>query len=467
MDAALAVNGLTIAAGHGPLVRDVSFSVERGDNLTILGETGSGKSLVAQAVMGILPPELKATGEIGVAGVVSAADSGSRRRLWGRTLALLPQEPWRSLDPTMRAVEQVAEGYRGSARVAALDSARRALTGFGLQGTEDHYPFMLSGGMAQRVAIAATGAAGASLVIVDEPTKGLDADLRGGAIDALRHVLSSGRTLLTITHDVHVARALGGTVMVMLDGAVIETGQAETLLREPRHDYTRRLLAAEPVAWPTRPAPRLGSTILTASGLTKRYGRKTLFEDLELDVRAGQRLAVVGRSGSGKTTLGDVLLGVTSADAGTVVRAQALPAIRFQKIYQDPPAAFAPRVTLRQSMADLVARHRLNPREVEHLMVRLRLDPRLLDRRPHQVSGGELQRFALVRILLLSPAFIFADEPTSRLDPITQQDTIDLLVTHAAERECALLLVTHDAGIGTNVAGDAVLQVGQAAAGAE
>lgn len=462
MAAALVVNGLTISAGHGPLVRDVSFAVERGGNLTVLGETGSGKSLVAQAVMGTLPSELTATGEITVDGMVSAADSGSRRRLWGRTLALLPQEPWRSLDPTMRVVAQVAEGYRGATRHPALDSARRALAGFSLQGSEDHFPFMLSGGMAQRVALAATGAAGASVVIVDEPTKGLDADLRDGAITALRHLLASGRALLTITHDVQVARALGGTVMVMLDGAVIETGPAETLLQAPGHDYTRRLLAAEPAAWAPRQAPQLGPSILTASGLTKRYGRKTLFEHLAFDVRAGQRLAIVGRSGSGKTTLGDVLLGVTRADAGRVARAPEIPAIRFQKIYQDPPAAFAPMATLRQSMNDLVARHRLDPREVERLMAILRLDPRLRDRRPHQVSGGELQRFALVRILLLSPAFIFADEPTSRLDPITQQETIDLLVTHAAERACALLLVTHDAAIGANVAGDAVLRVGHA-----
>ncbi|MGE3179695.1 MAG: ABC transporter ATP-binding protein [Vicinamibacterales bacterium] len=460
MTVALAADGLTITAEHGPLVRDVSFTVARGGSLTILGETGSGKSLLSQVVMGTLPAGLTATGTVVIEGVSSGAGSGERRRLWGRTLALLPQEPWRSLDPTMRSVPQVAEGYAKVTQDVALARAELALRGLGLSGAGHFYPFMLSGGMAQRVALAATTAGGASIVIVDEPTKGLDANLRDDAVAVLLGVLASGRTLLTITHDVHVARALGGTVAVMLDGAIVEQGSAEDVLGAPRHAYTRRLLEAEPSAWPSRPVFPLGAPILTGTGLTKRYGPKTLFENVDLQVRAGQRLAVVGASGSGKTTLGDVLLGVTHADRGRVVRDPALPPIRFQKLYQDPPASFAPRVTIRRSMDDLVAKHRLEPSEIPRVMARLRLSPILLDRRPDQVSGGELQRFAILRILLLSPAFIFADEPTSRLDPITQQETIDLLVDHAAERGCALLLVTHDARIAANVAQRAVLRLG-------
>ncbi len=349
MTVSLAVRGLMISGTQGRLVRDVSFAIDRGSNLTIVGETGSGKSLLAEAIMGTLPHGLTATGEIAVDGVTSSAASRARRALWGRTLATLPQEPWRSLDPTMRAVRQVAEGYPTS-RAAARALARRAMRELGLEEAEDLYPFMLSGGMAQRVALAATGAGGASLVIVDEPTKGLDASLRDDAVAVLRNVLTSGRTLFTITHDVHVARALGGTMAVMLEGAFVEQGPADTLLRAPTHEYTRRLLAAEPSAWPVRQAPACGEPILTASGLTKRYGPKTLFEDLDLEVRAGQRLAIVGPSGSGKTTLGDVLVGVTKAEAGIVARNARLAPIQFQKLYQDPPAAFAPRVTVRRSM---------------------------------------------------------------------------------------------------------------------
>ncbi len=464
MTTALAVHGLSVSTDQTSLVRDVSFSVERGSSLTILGETGSGKSLLAQAIMGTLPAGLQARGDIVVGGAATPAAGTTRHHLWGRTLALLPQEPWRSLDPTMRALEQVAEGYFAITHAEACARAGRALRGLGLEHAGPRYPFMLSGGMAQRVALAATEAGGASIVIVDEPTKGLDADLRDDAVGVLRSVLTGGRTLVTITHDVYVARALGGTVAVMLDGVFVEQGPAEVLLVAPQHEYTRRLLAAEPSAWPARPAPTSGAPLLSASGLTKRYGAHTLFAALDVEVCAGQRLAVVGPSGSGKTTLGDVLVGVTRPDAGTVRRRPGIPPTRFQKLYQDPPAAFPPRVTLRQAIDDLVARHRLDTQDVTRLMARLKLDPTLLGRRPDQVSGGELQRFALLRILLLSPAFIFADEPTSRLDPITQQETIDLLVEHAAERECALLLVTHDARIGTNVAGDAVIRIGRQSA---
>ena len=347
MTTALAVNGLTISTGRERLVRDVSCAVERGSSLTILGETGSGKSLLAHAIMGTLPAGLHATGDVVVEGTATPAAGTARHRLWGRTLALLPQEPWRSLDPTMRSIRQVAEGYVEVTRAEARTRASFALRGLGLDGADELFPFMLSGGMAQRVALAATGAGGASVVIVDEPTKGLDAD---GAVSVLRGVVTSGRTLLTITHDVSVARALGGTVAVMLDGVFVEQGPAEVMLVAPRHEYTRRLLAAEPSAWPARPTPRTGEPIVWASGLTKRYGPRTLFADLDVEVCAGQRLAVVGRSGTGKTTFGHVLVGVMRADAGTVRRKPEIPSIRFQKLYQDPPAAFPPRVSLLASM---------------------------------------------------------------------------------------------------------------------
>ena len=461
MTSALAVRGLKVSAGHGPLVRDVSFAVERGQSFTILGETGSGKSLVSQTIMATLPGELDATGAVEIDGVTTEAGSDARRRLWGGKLALLPQEPWLSLDPTMRVIDQVAEGFTRSPRREARARAREALRPLGLSPAERAYPFMLSGGMAQRAAFAATGAAGASIILVDEPTKGLDAALKGEVVAVLQRVLASGRTLLTITHDVEVARALGGQVAVMLEGEIVEQGPAEAMLSAPAHPYTRRLLAAEPSAWPARAPPSLGEPVLTGTGLTKRYGGKTLFEGLDVVVRAGARLSVVGPSGSGKTTFGNVLLGLVRPDGGEVVRAAGVPATRFQKLYQDPPAAFPPRTSLRQAMADLVKRHRLDPAEIDRLMARLRLDPILLDRRPDQVSGGELQRFAMLRILMLSPAFIFADEPTSRLDPITQQETLDLLADHAAERNCALLLVTHDPAIARNLAGDATISIGR------
>ncbi|MEH3087763.1 MAG: ATP-binding cassette domain-containing protein [Xylophilus ampelinus] len=447
---------------HGPragvLVQPLSFAIAPGQALSLLGESGSGKSLIAHALMGTLPGKLRAAGRLRIDGEASdAADPAARRRLWGRRLALLPQEPWLALDPTMRVIDQVAEGHAlvghpGEDLDAAERRARDDLASLGLSAAARQFPFAISGGMAQRVAFLATRAGGARVLIADEPTKGLDADLRDQVVRLMQAVLAEGGAVLVITHDVEVARQLGGRAAVMLDGRMVEEGPAEALLAAPRHSYTRRLLAAEPAAWAPLPAPAPGALVLQGRGLAKRFGGRTLFEGVDLDIRAGERVAIAGPSGSGKTTLGNLLLGLLPPDAGRVVRGPGVGRLGLQKLYQDPAAAFAPRATLRQAVDDLARLHRIDPAEPQRLMRRLRLDAALLDRLPGQVSGGELQRFALVRVLLLRPALVFADEPTSRLDPLTQQETMALLVEAAAAQGCALLLVTHEQALADRVA---------------
>lgn len=447
---------VTEASPAKPLVDEVSFSLRAGEVLTLLGESGSGKSLLAQAVMGSLPAGLAARGQVRVGGVESRADDCiSRRALWGRQLALLPQEPWAALDPTMRAHAQVAETHRLVRGLPAAQAAQEALSGLtrlGLAADGPKYPFQLSGGMAQRVAFAATTAAGAPVLIVDEPTKGLDHDLRNQVIQLLQGALAAGGALLVITHDVALPRALGGQVAVMREAQVVEMGPCAQVLRSPASAYTRELLAAEPACWPDAPEAVAGGRAGTAADpplveardITLRFGPRALFENLTLAVRAGERVAITGPSGSGKTSLGNVLLGLAQPSAGTVRRAQGVGPQGFQKLYQDPLAAFAPRLMLRAALRDLMRLHHTPPDALPTLLDRLGLSPALLERRPDQVSGGELQRIALARILLLQPALVFADEPTSRLDPINQKLTIALLLSALAERGGALLLVTHD-----------------------
>ncbi|MCZ8180775.1 MAG: ATP-binding cassette domain-containing protein [Rhizobium sp.] len=453
MTTLLSVEAASVSAASGEIVSPVSFSLKAGRPFTILGETGSGKSLLAQAIIGILPEGLTATGSVTIDGqVLPLAEPKRFRPLWGRKVGVLPQEPWLALDPTMVALEQVAEGHRYLGRLdedEAISAARTDLEALGVLDAEAKLPGQLSGGMAQRVAFAAARAGGARIIIADEPTKGLDVSRRDEVIALLMQEVEAGGTVLVITHDLALARQMGGDLAVMLEGKIIETGEAVEVLSSPSHDYTRRLIAAEPENWAERVSAVVEDVdpILVASGIRKSRGGKLLFAGQDLSLRPGEIVGITGPSGSGKSSLGDVLLGLLKADAGEVTRLPQAKPVRYQKLYQDPPSAFPQKITLGEAIADLVRLHRLDGTRVQPLMERLRLAPVLLTRLPTEVSGGELQRFALLRVLLLDPLFLFADEPTSRLDLITQQETIDLLTELARERNCAVLLVSHDAAL--------------------
>lgn len=465
----LAADGVAVHAGGERLVAPVSFALRPGECFTIVGETGSGKSLLAGAVVANLAPGLRATGRVAIGAVEEDAAGTGRRALWGREVTVLPQEPWLSLDPTMRARAQVAETHRlvaGRARREANDAADADLAAVGLREAGAKYPFQLSGGMAQRLAFAAARAGGAGVVIADEPTKGLDAARVGEVAALLLGGVRAGGALLTITHDLEVARRLGGEVAIMRAGEIVERGPAERVLTEPEHPYARELLAAEPRHWPRRQASAGGTPepVLELVGVTAARGGRTLFRDLSFAVRPGEIVGLTGPSGCGKSTLGDVALGLVPPLAGTVRRAAGNGAGGFGKLYQDPVAAFPPRRPLGQTLADLVQLHRLDEARVPALMERLRLHPSLLKRRPGEVSGGELQRFSLLRVLLLRPALIVADEPSSRLDLVTQREMIDLLVEAADRDGCAVLLVSHDTALVEAVAGRRIDLAAQALA---
>ena len=460
----LSVDGLSVHIGTRALLRDVSFSLKPGEALTLLGESGAGKSLLAQAVMGNLPGALRAGGTVTVAGARSRAqDLHARRHLWGRTLALLPQEPALALDPLMRIAPQLAESHalvRGVDAKAARAAALQDLDAAGLADAALQYPWQLSGGMAQRAAAAVARAGGARVMLADEPTKGLDAHWRDRTVDTLRAVQRGGGCVVVITHDLRVAKALGGRLIVLRSGEVVEHGETRVVLANPQHAFTRRLVEADPARWPRRVVPARGEPVLAARGLSKRFGKRTLFDDVDLDIRRGDRLVVRGASGTGKSTLGNVLLGLLQPDLGNVQRAIGLPATALQKLYQDPAASFPPTVSLLQSLRDVAGRHRCPWPTVMQRLERLGVPRELLERRPSEVSGGELQRIALARVLTVRPALLFADEPTSRLDPVSQQEAMAVLLDAVEESGTALLLVTHDDDIAGAV-GNSFVQLGR------
>lgn len=453
---------------RGALLVDVAdVAVTPGRPVTIIGESGSGKSLLAHAVMGTLPGDLDVAGSVSWRGrTYDLADPAGRRALWGRHLALLPQEPSLALDPTMRIRGQVTEGVPGFRRRdrAATSAADAALARVGLAHAHRAFPHQLSGGMAQRAAFAATTVGGAGVLVVDEPTKGLDPAALDQLADLLAEHCAAGGALVTITHDLRLARRLGGDVLVMREAAVVERGTASDVLSRPSHDYTRELLAAEPRHWrfpwmrTSAPHPR-SQPLVTATSLTKGYGDAPLFEDLSLTINAGERWALSGPSGVGKTTLGNLLLHLARPDRGSVHHAPTLEAGRTQKLYQDPASSFPARVRLGDALADVVRRHTVAPERVRSLLNAVGLPEQLLDRLPGQVSGGELQRLAIVRAMLPRPALVLADEATSRLDLVTQALTADCLMTELADHDCALVLVTHDRDLAGAVA-DHVLELG-------
>ncbi len=233
-------------------VRGVSFSVQKGKAFTLVGETGSGKTLVAQAVCGNLSGELTADGKIEYKGVdLVRLSRREKRRLYGKELFLLPQEPDSALDPTMRVISQVAEVFRYVRGYAVKDLHHRLAPIFSdldlsLSEAGRLYPCQLSGGMKQRILLAISLAVPAGFIVVDEPTKGLDKLSRTSAVHRLSNLLEKGKTLLCITHDLGVARELGGHMAVMYDGCIVESGSVNHVLNSPRHPYTRGLIGAAP-----------------------------------------------------------------------------------------------------------------------------------------------------------------------------------------------------------------------------
>ncbi|MCH1918550.1 ATP-binding cassette domain-containing protein [Shewanella sp. A3A] len=444
MSALITLDNVTVAAADNVLVQPLSLSVNRGEPLTILGETGSGKSLLAQAIMGTLPASLTMQGTVSIQ--QQPLDIAARRQLWGKQISMLPQEPWQALDPVMPCEQQVSEVYRYVSNAdapSAQIAARAQLDQVGLSQVSRQLPQQLSGGMAQRVAFAAATAAGAPIIIADEPTKGLDTSQRDGIVQLLKSQTQHGG-LLTITHDVDVARQLGGRIMVMRHGQLLESGSAEQVLTQPQADYTRALINAQPQFWPAATPATAQPRLLDVTDLAQRRGQQLLFQGLSFSLSAGEILGVYGDSGCGKSTLGDTLLGLLPPASGQINWQQPLQRSQMLKLYQDPPASFSTAVTIGTLLKDLLKRHKLAASAIAPLLGQLNLDAALLNRTAKDVSGGELQRLALLRTMLLSPKFLVADEPSSRLDPITAQQLTQLLVKLAREQQCALVLISHD-----------------------
>ena len=477
-----------------PALRGVSLSIARGETVAVVGESGSGKSTLASTVLGLLPGTGRVSGgSITVAGKpVTGAGERALRDLRGRVVALVPQDPTVTLNPTRRIGPQVAEAVRRRPDVPKRIVDAEVLAALTAAGLDDpvlrarQYPHELSGGLRQRVLIAAGLAGEPDLLIADEPTSALDVTVQKRILDHLQRLVAErGIALLLITHDLGVAADRADRVVVMRSGAVVESGPAATVLRAPEQEYTKDLLRSAPgLSLTERRAPvEPTEAVLRLEGLTKDYtlpggGTFRALDGVTLEVPRGRTLGLVGESGSGKTTALRVALGLVAPTAGQVwFGGQDITGLgwrqlrplrrRFQLVHQNPFSALDPRFTVGQTIAEPLVSFRIGDRasrreRVRELLDAVHLPQNFAGRLPAELSGGQRQRVAIARALSLEPELLLLDEPVSALDVRVQAQILSLLTSLQDDLGLSYLFVSHDlavvAGLSHRVA---VLRRGQ------
>ena len=458
-------------------VRNVSFTVAKGETLAIVGESGSGKSVTALSTVALLADSAEVTGSITYAGKqMVGASEAELRRVRGNDISFIFQEPMTSLNPLHTIERQLAESielHQGLHGAAIRAKILELLTKVGIRDPATRlgaYPHELSGGQRQRVMIAMALANGPELLIADEPTTALDVTIQAQILDLLADLKArEGMSLLFITHDLTIVRKIADRVCVMKDGEIVEQGPTVQIFAAPRHPYTKMLLAAESTGLPA-PVPSGAPVIVTTdalkvwfplyAGLLKRtVGYVKAVNAATLSVRAGETLGIVGESGSGKTTLALAIMRLIRSEGpigflGKPIERLAQTQMRplrkeMQIVFQDPFGSLSPRMTIEQIIAEGLGVHGLeqgrNARDmVTEMMREVGLDPALMDRYPHEFSGGQRQRIAIARALILRPKLMVLDEPTSALDMTVQVQIVQLLRDLQQKYGLAYLFISHD-----------------------
>jgi len=471
----LEVRNLTVdfhtAQGTVHAVRDVSWHLDRGESLAILGESGSGKSVSASAIMNLIdcPPGDIVSGEVLFNGLDLLKMSGAdRRETNGRKIAMIFQDPMSYLNPVYTVGFQVAEMMtaHGMSTQRARGTALELLHRVGIPEAEtkiDAYPHQFSGGQRQRLMIAMAVALKPDILIADEPTTALDVTVQAQILALLEELQEeTGMGLLLITHDLGVVAEVADRVVVMNSGAIVETGSASQVYHAPKHPYTKKLIEAVPGKGDlARPLDTGIKPILEVNGLSKHYGDFVALEGASLTVLPGETVAIVGESGSGKSTLAKTLLRLEDATAGTALYEgrdlismppRELFALRreIQMVFQDPTQSLNPRMSVGQIIAEAFLIHRdIVPRQerrarVQELLAQVGLDPSYVHRYPHQFSGGQRQRIAIARALALEPKLVICDEAVSALDVSIQAQVIALLDRLQGELGLSYLFIAHD-----------------------
>lgn len=491
----LSVDGLKVSFGEYAAVRGVDLKVLPGQTVAVVGESGSGKSTTAAAILGLLPRGGRITaGRIVFDGVdIAGADRRTLRSIRGRAIGYIPQDPMTNLNPVWKVGFQVAEALRANTSDGkARERAVRLLAEAGLPDPAKHaarYPHQLSGGMCQRALIAIGLAGRPRLLIADEPTSALDVTVQRQVLDHLQRLTDElGTALLLITHDLALAAERAESVFVMHRGVLVESGAAQSILQDPQHEYTRRLVNAAPsltVRTATRtPVSEARDDILVATELTKVYReshgapwRRADFRAVDavsFRLRRAGTLAIVGESGSGKSTLARMVLGLLQPTSGTVVfdgtriegalsrDRQLAFRRRVQPVFQNPYSSLDPMYSVFRAIEEPLRIHRVGNRRqregaVRDLLDQVALPSSMLGRLPGELSGGQRQRVAIARALALRPDVLVCDEAVSALDVLVQAQILDLLAELQRELGLAYLFISHDLAVVRQIADDVLV----------
>lgn len=462
-----------------PVVKSISFDLEPGRCLAIVGESGSGKSVTARSLMGLAGTGATVSGSLELDGDEMVNASGRAwRKIRGNKVGLILQDALVSLDPLRPVGREVGDTLRLHSDIRAADIPLRTVELLERVGLDDavhrarQRSEQLSGGQRQRALIAAAIAADPAIIIADEPTTALDRTVQNHIVELLGGLRDEGKALLLITHDLSVVESIADDVAVMVDGEIVEAGTAEQVLNHPTHPKTRELINAVPTR--SSKAPRAESqSVLRGTSLTRVFpGKGTIpdrvaVDDVDLELREGETLGLVGSSGSGKTTLARLLLGLDTPTGGEVslLGEPWAPLEESQRrerrslisvIYQDALSSFDPRTRVGSILADAAsggtyATWKRAPSDIRNTVISLlddvALPPETVDMRPLHLSGGMRQRVAIARALATEPKILVSDEPVSSLDVTVQAEILTLLQRLQEERGLTQLFISHDLGV--------------------
>mgnify|MGYP004519224181 CR=1 FL=1 len=472
--AILSVRHLHIESQQQVLLEDLNFELRNGECLAIVGESGSGKSISSLAMLGLLPENLKSTGQIIFENEdICKMSDEQLRSIRGKRIAMIFQEPMTALNPLHKVEKIIGETLflQGLSKEKVRKKVLSLLCDVGMPDPEDkldRYPHELSGGQRQRVMIASALALDPDIIIADEPTTALDVTLQAQVLNLLQLLIENHQmSMLLISHDLNLVKRYADHVIVMNKGIVEESGTVNDIFQYPKSDYTKHLLDHDFGQANPLPEPRervlaldqVGVKFPIKQGLLNRVvDHFVAVEPLDLRLDQGESIGIVGESGSGKTSLALAVARLIKSEGDIYISGHNLNKLNqrqlrplrtdFQIVFQDPFSSLNPRMTVEQIIGEGLVLKKLKKDEIaqkiEDALTQVELPVSFKDRYPHQLSGGQRQRIALARALILQPKLIILDEPTSALDRTTQRAIVKLLRDLQQKFQISYIFISHD-----------------------